>query len=115
MSGGEASNSRAARAATIAVHDSLARVFQSGTELARRIRERELSPLEAVDDYLERIERLDPKLNAFLTVAADEAREAAKNPPPGPLHGVPVGSKDLIHTKGIRKTEGPLDDTERVP
>jgi len=73
---------------------------------------RELSPVELVDSVLERIEALDPKLNAYVTVLADEARAAAKEAeralsggaPVGPLHGVPVSLKDLFDVAGVRTT-----------
>ena len=52
--------------------------FMDATELAEAIRTKKVSPVEAVDAYLSRIEALDPQLNAFLTVCADEARVSAK-------------------------------------
>lgn len=72
----------------------------------------ELSPVELVDSVLARIEAVDPKLNAFVTVLADEARAAAKEAeravagggPLGPLHGVPVTLKDLFDVAGVRTT-----------
>lgn len=72
----------------------------------------ELSPVELVDSVLARIEAVDPKLNAFVTVLADEARAAAKEAeravaagePLGPLHGVPITLKDLFDVAGVRTT-----------
>ena len=52
--------------------------FLSATELASHIREKDISPVEAVKAYLERIEQVDPKLNSYITVLADEALEAAR-------------------------------------
>ena len=70
--------------------------------LAAAIRRGELSPREAVQDALERIERDDPAYNAFITVRGDEALAEADalGPPGGPLHGVPVGVKDVIDVAG---------------
>lgn len=86
--------------------------FTPALEQARMIRDKELSPVELVDHYLERIERIDPDINSYVTVAADEAREAARAAEQavaagsdlGPLHGVPVPIKDLFVTEGIRTT-----------
>ncbi|BDC51433.1 amidase [Bryobacterales bacterium F-183] len=76
-------------------------------ELARRIREREISPLEAVDAYLARIEQINPKINAFVRVFAEEARAAAKGVlPEGPLQGVPLTIKDSLDVAGYRTTCG---------
>ncbi|HZE36842.1 MAG TPA: amidase [Candidatus Eisenbacteria bacterium] len=73
--------------------------------LAEAIRARKLSPVEAVQGYLERIERLNPKLRAFITVDAEgalrRARALAEEPPRGPLHGVPLAYKDLCAVKGL--------------
>jgi len=74
--------------------------------LARAIRRGELSPREAVQDALERIERDDPAYNSFITVRAEEAlAEAEALPEPaGALHGVPLGVKDVIDVAGTRTT-----------
>src|SRR5262245_18232380 len=64
---------------------------------------REVSPVELVRAYLERIERLDGKLRAFITVLGDEAIAAARR---APLHGIPLRLKDLVATKGVRTTAG---------
>ena len=73
--------------------------------LAEAIKARKISPGEAVLDYLDRIERLDPKLRAFITVNAEgalaRARALEKEPPRGPLHGVPLAYKDLCAVKGL--------------
>ena len=87
--------------------------FLSASELASAIRAGEVSPVAAVDAYLDRIDAVGDKLNAYITVCADEARadakvladEAAAGKFRGPLHGVPVGIKDQIHTAGIRTTD----------
>ena len=74
----------------------------------------ELSPVELVRAHLDRIEETDGRLNSFLTVMADAALEAARDSERsiasgsylGPLHGIPVGLKDLYYTKGVRTTIG---------
>lgn len=81
-------------------------------ELAARIRTKDVSPVEATEAVLERIERLNPRLNAYITVMADQALadaraaadEIARGAYRGPLHGVPIGVKDLCQTKGVRTT-----------
>jgi aspartyl-tRNA(Asn)/glutamyl-tRNA(Gln) amidotransferase subunit A len=81
--------------------------FLPATELAPRIAARELSPVEVIETVLRRIERLEPQVNAFATLAADQAMDAARDAevrqmrgePLGPLHGVPVTLKDLLWTK----------------
>ena len=97
--------------------------FLSATELAAAIRAREISAVEAVDAYLDRIDSVGDRLNAYITVCADEARaearrldeEAASGSFRGSLHGVPVGIKDQIHTAGIRTTDASKIRAEFVP
>lgn len=82
--------------------------------VADRIARREVSPVELTTEALARIARLDPQLNAFITVLADaalaEARaaeaEIARGAYRGPLHGVPLSLKDLFLTRGVRTTAG---------
>jgi aspartyl-tRNA(Asn)/glutamyl-tRNA(Gln) amidotransferase subunit A len=91
--------------------------------LARQIRTKAISPVAVVDAVLRRIEALQPTVNAFITVTADEAREAARRAeaalmaggPLGPFHGVPFSVKDLLFTKGIRSTMGSLIFADQVP
>jgi amidase len=78
--------------------------FLPALEQARLVREREVTPRELVEEYLARIERLDPELNAYVTVTADEALAAADDPADGPFRGVPMPIKDLVQTAGIRTT-----------
>jgi len=81
-------------------------------EAARAIAAKELSPVELVQALLDRIERLDPKLNAFIQLDADQALAAAQAAETeivagrrrGPLHGVPVGIKDIIDVAGLATT-----------
>jgi Asp-tRNA(Asn)/Glu-tRNA(Gln) amidotransferase A subunit family amidase len=97
--------------------------FTPATELARLIRAREVSPVEIADAVLARIERLNPRLNAFMTVTADLAREQAKaaearalrGEQVGPLDGIPFTIKDLEPTAGIRTTYGSMWTKDYVP
>ena len=74
-------------------------------ELATQIRNKQLSPVEVADAYLRQIERVNPKINAFITLMADQAREAARQAESttehGPLHGVPVTVKDSLDIAGL--------------
>src|SRR5262244_1179473 len=88
--------------------------YESTVSLARGIRAGEVSPREAVNAYLERIERVDPRVHGYLHVAADYALHAARRAEQalaagrelGALHGVPVAVKDLFDTAGIPTTCG---------
>jgi amidase len=87
-------------------------VRQSARELARLIRTRAVSPLDVLDAHLDVIAALNPKLNAVVTLAADQARENArraeaavmKGETLGALHGLPIAVKDVTPTAGIRTT-----------
>lgn len=93
------------------------------SELAPRLRSRQISPVELTRECLERIDKLNPALNAFITVTAEsalvEARaaeaEIARGQWRGPLHGIPIGLKDLIDTAGVRTTSGSKLHATRVP
>ena len=97
--------------------------FLSVAELGRLIRAREVSPVEATEAYLERIDRIDGRLNSYITVCHDEARQAAREAEQaiaagqyrGPLHGVPVAVKDQFDTAGIRTTYGSALTWDNVP
>src|ERR1700736_6142730 len=94
--------------------------YASIAEIAGLFRRRKLSPVELIELMLARIERLNPVLNAFITVAADEARSQAKKAEKelsvarsskthrdrGPLQGIPISLKDNIFTAGVRTTAG---------
>ncbi len=94
--------------------------FASIEEVARLFRKRKLSPVELTKLMLARIQQLNPKLNAYITITAElslaqaKAAEAELFGPRGrrghhdrgPLHGIPISLKDNIYTKGIRTTAG---------
>jgi aspartyl-tRNA(Asn)/glutamyl-tRNA(Gln) amidotransferase subunit A len=92
-------------------------------QIATAIRRRELSPVELTEAYLDRIEWLNPRLNAYVTVTAERARDDARRAEAeiaagtdrGPLHGVPLALKDLFDTAGIRTAGGAKIYAERVP
>jgi amidase len=88
--------------------------FTSAVEMARMIRAGKLSAREALAAHLRQIERVNPKVNAIVTLVPEMAAEAAakademqaRNQKLGPLHGLPVAHKDLLETRGIRTTFG---------
>jgi aspartyl-tRNA(Asn)/glutamyl-tRNA(Gln) amidotransferase subunit A len=92
-------------------------------EAAKLIEKRKLSPLEFTDALLQRVTALDPQLNAFITVTADLARKQAKQAEKeiaqgkyrGPLHGIPVGLKDIYNTKGILTSGGSKICIDNIP
>ena len=92
-------------------------------ELAPRLRRKEVSPLELTRACLDRIERLNPALNAFITVTAESALaeaqaaeiEISRGEWRGPLHGIPVALKDLIDTAGARTTAASAVFEHRIP
>jgi aspartyl-tRNA(Asn)/glutamyl-tRNA(Gln) amidotransferase subunit A len=97
--------------------------FLSAVALGELIRQREVSPIEATEAYLDRIDAVDAKLRSYITVCRDEAVAAAREATQaiaqghyrGPLHGVPVAIKDQFWTKGIRTTGGSRLLAEFVP
>ena len=92
-------------------------------DLAPRLRRKEISPVELTRDCLDRIDQLNPTLNAFITVTAEsalaEARAAEKEISHGdwrgPLHGIPIALKDLIDTAGTRTTAASQLYENRIP
>src|SRR5438067_3545128 len=98
--------------------------FTSAVDLVASIGRKKVSPLEVVGAVLARIEKVNPALNAYCTVAAEQALAAARKATAavgkrgaklGPLHGVPVSIKDLTPTKGIRTTWGSKIYEHHVP
>jgi aspartyl-tRNA(Asn)/glutamyl-tRNA(Gln) amidotransferase subunit A len=93
------------------------------SDLAPRLRDRDLSPVEVTRGCLERIEKLNPSLNAFITVMADSALAEARTAEAeilrgewrGPLHGIPIALKDLIDTAGVRTTSASALHKDRIP
>src|SRR5919107_1660057 len=91
--------------------------------LSKLIASREISCLEVVDSIIERIEKLNPKLNAFITILDESARTEAMHADSlikqgkylGPLHGIPISLKDLIYIKGVRSTSGSKILADFVP
>lgn len=97
--------------------------YLSATELGRLIAAQEVTPLEAVDAYLSRIEQVDDRLNAYITVCAEDARQEARQAEAeivrgqyrGPLHGVPVAVKDQIHTRGLLTSDASKIRADFIP
>lgn len=95
----------------------------TAVEMARLIREKKLSARETMAAHLKRIEQVNPKVNAIVTLvpelAMENARKAdeaqARGATLGPLHGLPVAHKDLVETKGIRTTFGSLLFRDHIP
>jgi Asp-tRNA(Asn)/Glu-tRNA(Gln) amidotransferase A subunit family amidase len=91
--------------------------YMSARELAELIRTRELSPVEVMEETIDRIEAANPLINAFVTMRADQAMEEArqleermakKGVNPGPLAGIPVGVKDLEDVEGMITSFGSI-------
>ena len=97
--------------------------FLSAGDLSRLIESKDVSPVEVTEAYLDRIDELDFKFNAFLTVTREQALQAAREAEReiadgnyrGPMHGVPVAVKDQFHTAGIRSTGGSRILADFVP
>src|SRR5687767_1043916 len=91
-------------------------LYLPAVHLAELIRSRKLSPIELVEAYLRRIEQLNGTYKSFITICSDEAIESAKRAEKalsrkskvGPLHGLPIGVKDQISTKGVLTTYASL-------
>src|SRR5512132_2439065 len=97
--------------------------FSTARELARRIRAREVSVTEVVEAHLAQIARVNPRVNAVVTLTAERAlaearlKDAAlaRGAAAGPLFGLPVAHKDLVRTRGIRTTFGSRIYRDHVP
>jgi aspartyl-tRNA(Asn)/glutamyl-tRNA(Gln) amidotransferase subunit A len=98
-------------------------LFMPAVAAAALIRRKKLSPVEYMDAVLAAVDRLQPKLNCFITITAEDARRGAKAAEEavmrgealGPLHGIPVGVKDLLPTKGVRTTFGSIAFADNIP
>ncbi|WP_180955727.1 MULTISPECIES: amidase [Bacillus] len=96
--------------------------WKSALELSYLIRTKKISPVEVVEICLERIDRINPIINAFCTLIPEQARESAKLAESqvmkgislGPLHGIPIAIKDLTPVKGVRLTMGSKLYAEQV-
>jgi aspartyl-tRNA(Asn)/glutamyl-tRNA(Gln) amidotransferase subunit A len=92
-------------------------------EAAEAIKSRELSPVELTQATLDRIDLLEPRLNAFITLCGDRAMEAARVAEQeiargryrGPMHGIPYGVKDIFSTAGLRTTNGSKVFQDQIP
>lgn len=97
--------------------------FASVTQLSRWIEQRELTSERLTNIYIDRLQRLDPKLRCVITLMGEQARARAKQADQemaegkyrGPLHGIPWGAKDLLDTAGVRTTYGAEPFRDRVP
>ena len=97
--------------------------FMSAVDLARNIRQKKVSSLEATENFFERIDRLDSQLNSYLALCHDQALANARAADEtvqqgsdlGPLHGVPISIKDLEFTKDVTTTMGSALFRDRVP
>ena len=96
---------------------------QSILQISELLRQGSVSPVELTTDCLARIEKLNPKLNAFITVTAESALAQARQAEAeirrgdwrGPLHGIPLALKDLIDTAGVRTTAASFMFKDRIP
>src|SRR5262245_28213207 len=92
-------------------------------EAARAIKARRISPVELTDACLARIARGEPRINAFITVTAEQARAQARAAERaiiagdwrGPLHGIPIGLKDVLETRGIPTTANSFQLVDHIP
>ena len=97
--------------------------FLTATEMVELIRRKKLSARETLDAHLKQIERVNPKVNAIVTLVAEQAMENARKADDmqalgatlGPLHGLPIAHKDLVETAGIRTTFGSRIFKDNVP
>ncbi|MFP6666424.1 MAG: amidase [Pirellulales bacterium] len=97
--------------------------FLSATELVAKLRSKAMSARQVMQAHLDQVERLNPVVNAIVTLVADQALDAAakaderlaRGEDIGPLHGLPVAHKDLFQTKGIRTTLGSMLFADHIP
>ena len=97
--------------------------FLTASQLSNLIETKEVSPVEATEAYLDRIEEVDPKLNSYITITGEQAFESARQAEQeiaagkhrGPLHGVPMAVKDQFNTAGVLTTGGSSILKNNVP
>ena len=97
--------------------------FLTASQLSNLIETKEVSPVEATEAYLDRIEEIDPKLNSYITITGEQAVESARQAEQeiaagkhrGPLHGVPMAVKDQFNTAGVLTTGGSSILKDNVP
>ena len=97
--------------------------FLTASQLSNLIETKEVSPVEATEAYLDRIEEVDPKLNSYITITGEQAFESARQAEQeivagkyrGPLHGVPMAVKDQFNTAGVLTTGGSSILKDNVP
>ena len=97
--------------------------FLTASQLSNLIETKEISPVEATEAYLDRIEEVDPKLNSYITITGEQAFESARQAEQeiaagkhrGPLHGVPMAVKDQFNTAGVLTTGGSSILKDNVP
>ena len=97
--------------------------FLTASQLSKLIETKEVSPVEATEAYLDRIQEVDGKLNSYITVTGEQALESARRAEHeistgvnrGPLHGVPMAVKDQFNTAGVLTTGGSSILKENVP
>ena len=97
--------------------------FLTASQLSKLIEKKEVSPVEATEAYLDRIQEVDVKLNSYITVTGDQALESARRAEKeiatgvnrGPLHGVPMAVKDQFNTVGVLTTGGSSILSDNVP
>ena len=97
--------------------------FLTASELSRLIQSKEVSPVEATEAFLDRIEQVDSKLNSYITVTREEALKAARDAEQsiasggylGPMHGIPIAVKDQVNTAGILTTGGSKILSDFIP
>jgi amidase len=95
-------------------------VFLPATKLAAMLKAGKVSATEVVRAFIERIEQVNPRLNAIVTFLPEQALDAAKamdrkRDKPGPFHGLPIAHKDLVPTRGVRTTYGSLVFENEIP
>ena len=98
-------------------------LFKTADELTQLISSKQVSPVQVVEEHINRIQVLEPKLNSYITILADSALKQAKKHEAeiisgvyrGPLHGVPVALKDIFYVTGVPNTYGSKINKDFIP